>query len=149
MGADLYLRSEFDAHFGRWEDRFKGAVAERDLHAKGTAAYAEAQREVVRCFGRMYERGHFRDPYNPGSVLLRMGLSWWRDVIPLLDEDGRLRPEKARSLIGLIEGRGGAFSEALALLPASERRYLEGRRQKLLEFLARAVELNEAIDCSL
>jgi hypothetical protein len=90
MGADLYLMSLHEPTRKKWDPRFDAAIAERDRHAEGTRKRARAQKRVMECHGRMYGTGYLRDPYNNLDVLWKFGLSWWGDVIPLLDSGGHL-----------------------------------------------------------
>lgn len=48
-------------------------------------------------------RRYFRDPYSPSSILWAMGMSWWRDVLPLVDADQILAPAVAARLADRIE----------------------------------------------
>jgi hypothetical protein len=38
----------------------------------------------------MYERGYFRDPYNDHDLLWKFNLSWWDDVVPMLNARSEL-----------------------------------------------------------
>ena len=62
-----------------------------------TAAADEAQEQVLRYYDKMYQRGYFRDSYNPSNLLWLFGLSWWRDVLDVLvGKDGKMSPRNAR-----------------------------------------------------
>lgn len=39
-------------------------------------------------------KAYFRDSYNMSNVLWTLNLSWWRDVLPVLDEQLELRGQK-------------------------------------------------------
>jgi hypothetical protein len=149
MGADLYIRSVFDPHRDEWHPRFKAAVAARDALPKGTPEYEGAQRRVVECLARIFERGYFRDPYNPRSVLWQFGLSWWQDVTPLLDGDGLLSPENARVLLRMLEGREDTFRENLCREARTTRRYFRREYAMLQAFLRESIHRDEAVLCSL
>jgi hypothetical protein len=71
MGADLYLISVFRKHHARYESKFKHWVAKRNaLHKAGQQeAAARAQKQVLRYFDKMHERGYFRDSYNSSNLL--------------------------------------------------------------------------------
>jgi transcriptional regulator with XRE-family HTH domain len=69
----------------QWEPQFEKAARLRDSLERGTEEYENAQAKVEECYGKMYERGYFRDPYNDWDLLWKFGLSWGNDVIPMLD----------------------------------------------------------------
>ena len=46
---------------------------------------------------------YFRDSYNSSSLMWSLGISWWKDVIPMLDDESMLSTEKAQDLIKMIE----------------------------------------------
>ena len=76
MGADLYLMSLHEPTRRLWEPRFDAAAAERDRHEPGTPEHERWQKRVVKCYGKMYGAGYFRDPYNDLDVLWQLGLSY-------------------------------------------------------------------------
>lgn len=53
----------------RWEPMFDEAAKVRDILAKGTAEYRQAQKEVERCYDEMYSQGYFRYSYNDWNLL--------------------------------------------------------------------------------
>lgn len=123
---------------------------------------AEAmQRIVEKLYNKIYDNpGYFRDSYNMTNVLATCGLSWWKDVLPMLDNEAQLWPGMVLKLKRMIERRP-------QLLPTEEQlregyaaldeehtvetwsKYFIDKRQKLLAFLQRAINLNKPIDCSL
>ncbi len=106
------------------------------------------------------EDGYFRDSYNGTSVLWTLGLSWWQDVVPMLDKEGELGGDK------LVQFRD-MVANAKQTLPTEEKlkemyctvneeedlaswhKYYQEKHQTLLAFLNRAIELETSIDCSL
>lgn len=44
----------------------------------------------------------YHDTYGPGSALAQLGLSWWRDVVPKLDENFVLSPEDCLAVVEMI-----------------------------------------------
>lgn len=44
----------------------------------------------------------FTDTYGPESVFAQVGLSWWRDVVPRLNEDFVLLPSECRAVSEMI-----------------------------------------------
>jgi hypothetical protein len=105
---------------------------------------------------------YFRDPYNLTSVLWTFGLSWWRDVLPLLDSDLEL---KGRALADFRDRIAGAHQ----WLPTAEELQQGGfqiekedensiealhahfitKRKQLLQFLNRAIRNQSPVICSL
>jgi hypothetical protein len=149
MGADLFLHSAFDPYYGEWQRRFDEAVRDRDALDEKDPKQVEAQERVQQCFGKMYETGYFRDSYNSSNVLWKFGLSWWDDVIPLLDDDHHLSVENARKLLTLLDTHEPVFVENLSTVPLDVYRDFQERADELRSFLEHAISLNEPIDCSL
>jgi hypothetical protein len=149
MGADLYINSLYEANHAKWETLFQQAVARRDALPETSPQRKAAQQEVDRCYQNMLNQGYFRDPYNDWDVLWKFGLSWWTDVIPLLDADHRLSARQTKRLLKLLREREPRFEGSLADLPEHDRRYFRQAYEELQGFLNTAIDLNEPIDCSL
>lgn len=118
--------------------------------------------ELKRTFVGDENLGYFRDSYNSTSVLRTLSLSWWKDVIPLLDDEGLLQPEQIKQFKEMILGQEQRLPDREMLESwhahvedgtehAVEHwhTYYREKRERLLAFLNRALELNEPIDCSL
>jgi len=73
------------------------SVERNALHKAGQQAAADkAQKQVVRYYDKMYQRGYFRDSHNSSNLLWLFDLSWWRDVSGVLvGKDGKMSPENA------------------------------------------------------
>jgi hypothetical protein len=149
MGADLYINSLYDSQRARWERRFEAAVKHRDSLPADSPDHNEAQAQVDHCFEQMRSRGYFRDPYNDWDLLWHFGLSWWSDVIPMLDEDCRLTVGAATRLLAMLTEREGVFGQRLSALSESDAQYFRDRYVELRQFLNQAVALGEPIECSL
>ncbi len=149
MGADLYINSLYEPQRARWERKFDAAVKHRDSLPTDSPHRAEAQVQVDHCFTQMRSQGYFRDPYNDWDVLWHFGLSWWDDVIPMLDEDCRLTTGAATRLVAMLTEREGVFGERLSALSEEDAQYFRDRYVELRQFLNQAVGLDEAIECSL
>mgnify|MGYP001559045228 FL=1 len=105
--------------------------------------------------------GYFRDAYNAGNVLWTLGLSWWQDVNPMLDSEGKLtgdKLEKFRDMVANAEQRYPTKSELVVRggkidtgsnTVVSWHKYFANKRQELLDYLNRAVEMKKPIRCSL
>lgn len=149
MGADLYIRSLHNKQAEVWKSCFEEAVRERDKYQRDTAEYDEAQKRVSECYDRLYECGYFRDPYNDWDVLWRFGLSWWNDIVPLLNRENCLAVADVRRLLSMLDEHQGEFQGNMAECSPGDREYFENQAKALREFLNQAIELNEPIACSL
>jgi hypothetical protein len=68
----------------------------------------------VKYYGKMYERGYFRDSYNGSNLLWLFDLSWWQDVLEVLvDKDGKMSPRKAEHFLQMLAERKPAFEANL------------------------------------
>jgi hypothetical protein len=153
MGADLYIRSISDKAWAEHKPAFEKAVAQRD-RVKTRRAQKAAQARVEAAYGRMYGQGYFR----PSSLAWALSLSWWRDVVPQLDDESMLSVERTRAMRERIAAAPIApdeeqMAEALKFEDMKSRddvlAYFEKERKALLAFLDTAIELNEPIYCSL
>ena len=95
------------------------------------------------------QEGYFRDPYNGWDVLWQFGLSWWNDVLPLLDDQSSLSVEKVSSLLAMLDEHQSEFDDNMAERDEKDRGYFQQQARELRGFLQRAIELNEPVDCSL
>ena len=159
MGADLYLNSVFRKHRDRYAPKFDHWVAKRDtLHKAGQQEAAnEAQKQVVRYYDKMYQRGYFRDSYNSSNLLWLFELSWWQNVLDaLVDQDGKMSPENAKRFLWLLEDRESVFQANLAQVKPAEgetraevEQYFRKKHERLKAFLRQAIDRKECIQCSL
>ena len=149
MGADLYIAPLHQQQRQQWEPQFEEAVRQRNSFNPASKEYRQAQAAVDECYEKWHEQGYFRDSYNPFSLLWKFGLSWWEDVIPMLDHHSRLSVAQAQSLLAMLKERENAFELRLAELADEEQRYFRRRYAELTKFLNQAIELNTAIDTSL
>jgi hypothetical protein len=176
MGADLYIQSINERVKAQYDRPFHDAVTARDRRHKelvdegktpeeATKETASLQAEVSKYYSLLWgasNEGYYRDAYNATSVLAQCGLSWWKDVGALTDEDGLLHPLKAAELIAMIEANPLHLPTREELVARHARvddigpnslkgwhEYFEKERGELLAFLRRAIALNEPIRCSL
>jgi len=149
MGADLYITPVYQPQRQEWQPRFEEAVRRRDTLAVGSPEYRDAQARVDECYEKLYDQGYFRDPYNDWDVLWKFGLSWWNDVIPMLDDEDRLGVAAVQSLLAMLKERENVFELKLAVLPPEDQRYFRDRYAALQEFLNQAVELDAPVEASL
>ena len=159
MGADLYLNSAFLKNRARYEPKFSRWVAKRDtLHQAGQQAAAdEAQKQVLRYYDKMYQRGSFRDSYNSSNLLWLFDLSWWEDVLDVLvDQDGKMSPENVECFLRLLEDRESVFQANLAKVKPADgetraevEQYFRQKYERLKAFLRQATDRKECVECSL
>lgn len=176
MGADLYIQSNYDRRQQQHQRDFELAVAKRDK-AKTSSEHDRAQREVSRVFDLLHPpSAYFRDPYSRFSVLAQLGLSWWRDVAPRLEEDDSLPLDDVRWLLEEVRSRRltcqpepteeqamaaeviaelggsrttGTKAETLQHYSAEDVEWFVSRKAALIRFLETALELGEKPVCSL
>jgi hypothetical protein len=98
---------------------------------------------------RPHSQGYFRDPCNDWDLLWQFGLSWWRDVIPMLDGEGCLSARAVRRLLALMDERADVFEERMEAMSKKNEEYFRSRHTELRRFLNQAVSLKEPIECSL
>lgn len=161
MGADLYFTNTFKANQEKYEDKFKLAVTLRNK-AESDKEKKHLQKEVERFYNLMYSEGYFRDSYNSYNLLAKFGLSWWKDVIPML-ENGNLTPLKAKRLLVMLKQREDQFQFTISdqivsdfdkVTPlfkdmTEQIQYYNDRYMELQAFLSTAIKSGQSIDCSL
>ncbi len=149
MGADLYIARLFDENHAKWKKRFDDAVLRRDALKQGTPEYERAQARLGRYFDKLHEQGYFRDPYNYWELLCQFDLSWWQDVIPMLNKHRCLSVGKSRQLLTRLKEQEPTFEQNIAGLSATDQDYFKAQYQRLQQFLNQAIELGQPIECSL
>ena len=148
MGADLYITALYEPTHKQWEPEFERAARARD-NATDDASRKVAQVRVEQAYDQMHSRGYFRDSYNKWNLLRKFGLSWWTDVIPMLDAEGCLSPDQAASLLGTLKAHEPKFEAAVRELKPRDRTYFRQRYAELVQFLNEAIALNRSVECSL
>lgn len=175
MGAEFYLRSEYDRLQKLHQSDFELAVAQRDV-AKTVAEQNRAQREVDRIHALMHESGFFRDPYNKFSLFAQLQLSHWRDLANRLETDDSLPLESVRWLLEEVRSRrltcqvhpteeqAIAFEvlaaltgsdcvstrpEVIETYSSSDLEWFLQQKRRLIRFLQDCIDRNEKPICSL
>ncbi len=176
MGADLYIQSNYDRLQQQHQREFELAVANRNK-AKTASEHDREQREVSKLYDQIHSpECYFRDPYNKWSLCQQLGLSWWRDVAPRLEEDDSLPLQGVKWLLDEVRSRrltcqpepteeqamaaeviaelGGSRStstkaETLHSYSADDVEWFVARKAALITFLESALELGEKPVCSL
>ena len=166
MGADLYINPIYNENHAKYQPLWEKALASRKTaevkFGRDSKHYEKAQARVIEISNKQSEVGYFRDSYNGTAVMATLGLSWWRDVIPMLNKKSQLVPTKAKKLRQMI-------LDAEQHLPTKEEliknhcqvdeegdesvegwhEYYKEKRQRLLDFLDLAIKNKLPIDCSL
>jgi hypothetical protein len=159
VGADLYLNSVFRKHRDKYAPKFDHWVAKRKaLYKAGQREAADrAQKQVLKYFEKMHERGYFRDSYNPSNLLWLFDLSWWQDVLEVLvDKDGKMSPRNAKRFLQMLADREPVFEANLKKAKpakgetrAEVEEYFRDKYERLKAFLRQATDRKESIRCSL
>ena len=162
MGADLYIKAIHDPLVKKYDPLFDKAVRRRDALPRDSTEQQAAQREVEKYYELLYSQGYFRDSYNATNVLWTLGLSWWRDVTPLLSKDRELTGENLkqfRDRVALVhqslptkkqlEERGARVGDTGENGLEAWHQYFLEKRAELLVFLDTAIKLGVGIRCSL
>ena len=158
MGADLYLNSVFKPNFDHYKRSFDEWVQRRNmLQQAGNEDEAKtAQGQVEAFYEKMYERGYFRDSYNDSNLLNLFGLSWWGEVMEMLDDDSQMSPSDTQLLLEMLSDAEANFEANLREETAWEgwtkpqtEAYFREKYQRFKAFLEEAITLNEAIVCSI
>ena len=145
MGADLFMNKAYDKRM----EEHRASLDDLGKHP--------SHEELEPLYDKIYKQGdvYFRDSYNSGSVMWAMGMSWWDDVVPMLDEDGNLSHEDTLKLVNKItDAPINVSADFLENMPDEwtiddAQKYLREEQQKLVGFLNRAVETDDTVGCSL
>ena len=57
---------------------------------------------MLTIFNGVPENHTFVDKYGPESIFAQVGLSWWRDVVPRLNEDFVLEPAECGTVVQML-----------------------------------------------
>jgi DNA polymerase II small subunit/DNA polymerase delta subunit B len=158
VGADLYLTDIFEKQREKYEPKFTHWAEIRDAlrQAGKRDAEAQAQKQVEKYFGKMHERGYFRDSYNNSNLLWLFDLNWWRDVGDrLLDKRYRMSPKNAMKLLQELQQREPIFEDNVQKVkpangetPAEIIQYFRDKYKRLRAFLREAIDKKAYIECS-
>lgn len=160
MGAELYIERIQRPLLHRYQPLFLAALQKRNQAPAGSKAAATAQAELEHYGALMQSKGYFRDNYNATSVLWRLGLSWWDDVMPLCDEQGKLNGPalvKFRQMVRdakltpptrpELEAQGLRVAKADKYSVAGWQTYFQKAHARLMAFLDDAIARDSAVVC--
>ncbi len=174
MGADLYINSIQEKLRAKYDPLFNKAVAKRDeLKRQGKTQEAEeAQKEVTKYYDLVNSEGYFRDSYN-GTALMRYlyltneegqedSLSWWRDITTLQNGKSEITGKNLEKFLIMVlaaDLRLPTKEELIANRCQVDEtgensvegwhKYLIEKRERLVNFISQAIEMNEPIFASL
>lgn len=60
------------------------------------------EERMLAIFNGVPENHTFIDKYGPDSIFAQLGLSWWRDVVPKLNEEFVLTPDECNALSQIV-----------------------------------------------
>ena len=135
MSAELYFEDEYEAY--------------HELLKKQPALH-DAKKILDDCY--------FYDPYSYLSVMWAMGMSWWQEIIPMLKNDGHLPLDKCEELIKIL-GNTDVIPERSIISDIDRNRaetdenfnqkYMENKKNRLIQFLKKSIDNKVLIKCSL
>lgn len=174
MGADLYIQSIANTNRKTYDALFDKAVKDRNnyynnasysirkaIDANKDSKYIYLQSEVDKYYTLSSGGdGYFRCSYGY-NFFTNIGLSWWQDFGKLLDDKNMLSIDAA---IDIAEALGNTTIQTPTIetlkenycivddgdnSPEAWTKYLEEHKQEFINFLERAIALNEPIYCSI
>lgn len=145
MGADVFMAKAYDERMAE----HRVLLDELGDHP--------SHEQLEPLYDKIYVQGdvYYRDSYNSGSVLWAMGLSWWTDVLPMLDDEGTLNKEGIETFLELIEDKPLSVSSDFVEHMPDEwghddaMQYLQKEQDSLISFLKKALETEDTLSCSL
>lgn len=103
------------------------------------------ERAVLEIEAKIESGSVFFDPYNEHGLF---PMSWWRNIMSLLSENpGYMRVKNVEKFVGMVKSADQRLPSGDAGDGTAE--HFWKRRQELIEFLGKAVELDEAVWCDL
>jgi hypothetical protein len=130
----------------------------------------KAQETVEKWFEAMYETGYFRDSYNSSSILWRLGLSWWEMADVNIDSTVKNREPynkvwinrqdfmpitAVRNLLKIVKetelepvDAEWIREKGIEDTPKEWNDYFTEKKARFEAFLQQAIDLKEAIRCS-
>jgi hypothetical protein len=102
----------------------------------------------------LYYKGKYayRDQYNIWTTLQPLGLSWWVDVVPMLNKDNKLPIEKAEELKEKVESGFEYLFQSRVRYNIYKKHYVDYINESvndLLKLLKKSIKEKEPIKCSL
>jgi hypothetical protein len=98
---------------------------------------------------RAVKSGYFRDAYNACSILQQYGLSWWRDITPLQDDDGVISNENLKKFKELLEKHKWQFEDRLSFMTKEWQKSFKDHSRLLHKFLDDTIEAGGSVEASL
>mgnify|MGYP000293477916 CR=1 FL=1 len=151
MGADLYIPAlRTPALLSPLQSAFDAACLARDsLPDSASPSEREAaQSAVSSAHSALYSApSYFRDSYNESSLLSRIGLSWWTDVIPLCEASScppssecNIDVPHLQSFLSLLSSRAPRGTALpFPASPSDDPSYFTSKLERLYSFLDSAI----------
>lgn len=138
MPAKLQIRSIREQRKNHYTKLFNYYIERRQQWKRSTMEWAKchafAQEYYELSNGNFWDgEGCFCDSYINDSVMNSLGLCWFTDILPLIDEDRCIRGENQRRFYTLIANKQDQ----------------QPRTAELLELIRTALDLEEPIYCVL
>ena len=152
MGADLYMNKRYKKRLQKMKPQLDKAFQRLGFLTQGTIKYQREKERYLNLLDELHEGIYFRDAYNHQSVMWALGLSWWNDVLPLLDQENKLSVCKTHELVKMIKFKNIEVSHGLlkhSLSMEAAKSLLNNKRINLLSFLSTSIKIDEEIYCSL
>lgn len=126
-----------------------------------------AQEMVTFFYDKMYEEGYYRDSYNLSNLLWVLGSDYWQTFATLLDKKSYMQVPKIEGFINWLEAHKVPdletfMKERLAgdskdgwerwfkeEKPEDIHTFFVQKREEMLTFFRKAMELNEPVRCSI
>ena len=152
MGADLYIIEAYESRLKRMKPKLDESLQVLETLKRGTIDYRQEEEKYLNLSYELHEGVYFRDSYNCASIAWSLGLSWWDDVYPMLDNENKLSKNKTHELIKMIKLKNLYISDDLLeyfQTKEEARNFLDNKRKELLSFLNKSIDSNQEINCSL
>jgi len=120
------------------------------------------EKKIQKYYRELCSDAYFRDPYNPNSALWWLGLSWWRDVVPMLNKRSELNIQSVKRLREMVRSAmstdlGTEYPKEVGIFldeatPDKIEKWRECAREgqkELIKFLDKTISLRSAIISSL
>ena len=152
MGADLYISEAYEGRLKQMKPKLDESLQILKTLTRGTIDYRQEEEKYHNLLYKLHDGIYFRDSYNCESIAWSLGLSWWDDVYPMLDNENKLSKNRTHELINMIKLKNLHISDDLRehfQTMEDARNFLDNKRKELLSFLDKSIDSNQEIYCSL
>ena len=158
MGADLYMNKTYKINEKKYRPKLEKLMAEKANYDDGSKEFKEARKKLMKLYDKLYSSDcYYRDSYNEGSLLWALGLSWWDDIMKLIDDEGNMSAIRADEFLDLLDGAEITISENFQKQAYEDESWshddcvshFEKRKEELVDFLKKCIETEDTIGCSI